>query len=107
MTLKPELITSPLDWLFQGVCLQDLVSCASQTPAYALEKPTPIDSCLDGVDIINGIIKNRIQLINQAKGSYDSSGHSNLSPYNCLYMKCLREVIGVFPESSAKVRLQF
>lgn len=51
--------------------------------------------------------KIRIRLINQAEETYDSSGHPNLSPYNCLYMKCLCEVIRLFPESPAKVRLQF
>lgn len=47
----------PLDQLPQGVCLQDLVSQASGAAAYGLEKPTPIDSCRDGVDIINGIME--------------------------------------------------
>lgn len=33
------------------------ISHAIQAPADALEKPTPIDSYLDDVDIINGIMK--------------------------------------------------
>lgn len=40
----------------------------SQAPAYALEEPTPIDSCLDGVDIINGVVKNQDMAYKSGKG---------------------------------------
>lgn len=69
LTPKPELmITSPLDQLSHGPCLQDLFSHASRAPAYGLEKPTPVDSCLDGVDVINGIIKNKDKAYKSGKG---------------------------------------
>ena len=40
----------------------------SQAPAYALEEPTPIDSGLAGVDIINGVVKNQDMAYKSGKG---------------------------------------
>lgn len=69
LTPEPELIiTSPLAQLSQGPWLGDLSPHASQTPAYGVEKPTPVDSCLDGVDVINGIIKNNDKAYKSGRG---------------------------------------